>query len=262
MSSANDNSHEAKRQAVREQRQRELKRQRTVRNVVIALIVVTALLVVAGGVWGSYKFYESLKPEDPAPVVQPKSLDPQNPVLTVGAESGAPEVDVVLDFMCPFCGEFEKINGKDLKELAEQDKATVNFYIRTFLDEGGSTTDYSSRAASAAVCVYEESPDKFLEFQALLFENQPTEGGPGLTDEQLKQYAKQAGGNADTLQCVEDQRYQEWAKEHMEPNGAKKSRSTPSVFINGSVWGNTKQGPNWTQSGELKKAIEAAPAAQ
>lgn len=259
MTSASGNNRDAQRQAVREQRQRELKRQRSIRAMVIAAVTIVSLVVVGAGAWG---LYQAFKPEPETPVVAPKSLDPQNPVMTVGAKSGAPEVDVVLDFMCPFCGDFEEVNGKDLTDLAKQDKVTVNFYIRTFLDELSAGTEYSSRAASAAVCVYEESPDKFLEFQSLLFENQPVEGGPGLTDAQLKQYAKQAGGNAETLACVQEKRYQQWAIDHMEPKGKKKSSATPAVFLNGDYWGDAEKGPHWSQHGDLKKAIEEAPPAE
>ena len=47
-----------------------------------------------------------------------------------------------------------------------------------FLDSR-STTNYSSRAANAAACVVNESPEKYSDFVNVLFAKQPAEGGAG-----------------------------------------------------------------------------------
>ena len=53
---------EAQREAIRQQRQAELRRQRTVRNVVIAVVTVAALVLLAGA---GYLIYRSLQPDGP-----------------------------------------------------------------------------------------------------------------------------------------------------------------------------------------------------
>ena len=46
-----------------------------------------------------------------------------------------------------------------------------------------STTNYSSRAANAAACVVNESPEKYADFVNVLFAKQPAEGGAGISDD-------------------------------------------------------------------------------
>ncbi|CAM4032469.1 DsbA family protein [Helcobacillus massiliensis] len=247
-------SRDAQRERLRKQRQAELKRQRNIRRAVIAVVTILALLLAGGIGYGIWK--ATAGKDDPrAKVIETTKLDPKDPALVVGAEPGsAPKVDIVLDFNCPFCGEFEKINGEDLNELAKNGEVTLRYNVRTGLD-GASADFYSSRAAGAAVCTYEESPDLFMKFQLELFKNQPEETGPGLTNQQMVKYAKDAGASKETQQCISSNKYQGWASKYAEPAGKDLSRATPAVFINGEEW----QG-NWTQPGELKKAVQGADA--
>lgn len=244
----------AQREQLRKEREAELKRQRTVRTAVISIVAILGLLITAGiGVL----LYKGFKPEEELPLTAPTKISAEKPYLTAGAApgSGKPEVDIIFDFMCPFCGQFETINGKDINQLITNKDATVNFYVRSFLSEGASTTKYSARAAGAAVAVYEESPEKFVKFQALLFENQPEEGGPGLTDADLVKYAKEAGASEEAVKKIQNHTYQRWAVENLEPAGAKLAPSTPYMRINGKEWG--AQG-EWQTPGAFAKAVKSA----
>lgn len=244
----------AQREQLRKQREAELRRQRTVRTAIIAIVTILGLALAA--VFG-YFVYQQTKPEPELPLTAPTSISAEKPYLTAGAKpgSGKPEVDIVFDFMCPFCGTFEQTNGEDIVKLIENEEATVNFHVRTFLSSQGSTTEYSARAAGAAVAVYDESPANFVKFQNLLFENQPEEGGPGLPDEDLVKYAREAGASDDAIKKIKDHTYQRWAVENLEPAGAKVSASTPAVFINGKEWGTNGE---WQTKGEFPKAVKAA----
>lgn len=68
---------EAQREVLRKQRQSELKRQRTVRTVVIAAITVVALVIVAGA---GYLIFRSMQPE--GPVAVPEGMSADQPYLT------------------------------------------------------------------------------------------------------------------------------------------------------------------------------------
>ncbi len=109
------------------------------------------------------------------------------------------ETSIVLyeDLQCPICADFESAAGEQLQAAIDDGTAQVELRLVSFLDDA-STTDYSSRAANAAFVVLDTSgPEVFKKFHDLLFANQPEEGGAGLTDEQLIEYAVQAGADED-----------------------------------------------------------------
>ena len=243
---------EAQRIELRKQREKELSRQTRVRVAIIAAIVVVALALVAGL---GYLIYKANAPEPELPLNQPASISKEEPTLAFKADDTKPVVDVVFDYMCPFCGNFEQINSADLHEMIESGDATVNFHVRTFLSKKMSTTEYSARAGGAAVCTCEDSPEVFLKFHELLFANQPAEGGPGLSDRELVTYAKQAGAKDSTLSCIKDQKFRRYAVDVLEPVGAPLSPATPAVFINGKEWGADGA---WQQPGALKEAVAAS----
>lgn len=240
---------EAQREALRKQRQTELSRQRTVRTVVIAVITVVALAIVATA---GYFVYQATRPA--GPVAVPEGMSADQPYLSLGApeDSGKPVLEIHVDFMCPFCGQFDEINGEDLAKIVEQEEATVRMVPRRFLDPQSTTGDYSSRAAAAMVCVYEDDPDNVMAFQQLMFANQPAEGSAGLTDEQIWGYAEQAGASEAVRSCMDAKTYQPWVRQIADPYGEQNGGGTPYVEINGTTF------EGWNQPGALREAVLAA----
>lgn len=240
---------EAQREALRKQRQAELKRQRTVRTAVISVIVVVALLVLSGL---GYLVYRAAQPE--GPVAVPEGMSADQPYLSLGApeDSDKPVLEIHLDFMCPYCGQFEEINGEDLQTIVENEEATVHLVPRRFLDTASTTGDYSTRAANALVCVYEDDPANVMEFQQLMFANQPAEGSAGLTDEQIWSYAEQAGASAEVESCITEGTYERWVRQVADKYGEENGGGTPYIEIDG------EQFQNWNQPGALREAVLAA----
>ncbi len=74
-------------------------------------------------------------------------------------------------------------NGDYLAGLVENGGATVEIHPISFLDNQSLGNKYSSRAANAAACVANYSPNQYWDFNRALFENQPAEGTEGLSDE-------------------------------------------------------------------------------
>ncbi|MFC7374173.1 DsbA family protein [Brachybacterium sp. GCM10030267] len=240
---------EAQREALRTQRQAELRRQRSVRTVVIAAITVVALAILGGL---GYLIYQSQQPA--GPVAVPEGMSADQPYLELGApeDSGKPVVELHLDFMCPYCGQFEETNGEDVATMVENEEATLHLVPRRLLDTQSTTGDFSSRAASALVCVYEDNPDNVIPFQQLMFANQPAEGSAGLTDEQIWGYAQEAGASAEVESCITDATYQPWVRQVADPYGAEAGGGTPYVAIDGTAF------EDWSTPGALREAVLAA----
>lgn len=238
---------EAQREALRQQRQSELKRQRTVRTVVIAAITVVALVIAAGV---GFLVYRSMQPE--GPVAVPEGMSADQPYLSLGApeDSGKPVVEIHLDFLCPHCGEFEDINAEDLSTMAEQEEATVHIVPRNFMDMQSSSGDYSSRAANALVAVYADDPANAMAFQTLMFANQP--GAEGLTDEQIEAFALEAGASEQAISDIQAGTYEPWVKRVSNPHGEETGGGTPYIEIDGTEFG------GWNQPGALREAVLAA----
>lgn len=240
---------EAQREALRRQRQAELSRQRTVRTVVIAAITVVALVIAAGlGVL----IYRAMQPA--GPVAVPEGMSEDQPYLALGApeDSGAPVLELHLDFMCPYCGQFEEINGEDVTEMVENEEVTLHLVPRRFLDTASTTGDYSSRAANALVCVYEEDPANAMAFQQLMFANQPAEGSAGLTDEEIWGYAQEAGASDAVQECMSAGTYEPWVKQVADPYGEENGGGTPYVEVDGTVF------EGWNEPGALRETVLAA----
>lgn len=140
-------------------------------------------------------------PADGTPTAQPVNPD------------GVVEITIFLDYLCPICGEFEAENGGVIRDLIESGAATVEFRPLAILNNQSAGTQYSTRSANAAACVANYSPNNYFDFSEALFSNQPAEGGPGLSDEELIALAESAGVAAGTIDsCVTDEEFKAWTK--------------------------------------------------
>ena len=166
---------------------------------------------------------------------------PATPPATVTApgaeaEAGKPvKVVLYVDFICPVCKDFEARYNETLTGLRNEGKISVEYRPLGFLDTR-STTNYSSRAANAAACVVNESPEKYAEFVNALFDRQPAEGGAGLSDSDLKKMATDIGAkNID--KCVDDKTYRPYVKHTTQQASVIGVTGTPTVFVDGKQWG-------------------------
>jgi protein-disulfide isomerase len=165
---------------------------------------------------------------------------PATPPTTVTApgaeaEAGKPvKVVLYIDFICPVCKNFEAQYNDQLTSLRNDGKITVEYRALGFLDSR-STTNYSSRAANAAACVVNESPEKYSDFVNALFAKQPAEGSAGLSDNDLKKMASDMG--VDIGSCVDDKTYRPFVKFTTKEASAIGVTGTPTVFVDGKQWG-------------------------
>lgn len=188
-------------------------------SVVGALVLVVAIAV------GAYFFWPTGEAEDSANGGATPAAANENYGIVIG--SGSVKVDIWLDFGCPPCKTFDETNSEKLMQLSSTNRITVVYHPLNFLDQNF-TNDYSTRAASAAVCAADEG--KFEAYAGYLFDNQPQEGGPGLTEDELTQAGTGMGlGNA-FVTCVHDVRYEAWIDAG---TAAMTVSSTPAASING-----------------------------
>jgi protein-disulfide isomerase len=180
-----------------------------------------------------------------------KDLDPERVQLAV-----------YLDFMCPVCGGFEEINGADIQAMSQEGLIDVVYHPISFLDRTSLGTAYSTRSASAAALVAEESPELFVAFLTAMFANQPEEGTRGLNDAEIQAIATDVGIPEATVAKIPDYAYSQWVTAATEKASVAGVTGTPTIFINGenrSGQGNPRA-VNWSVPGNLRLAVEEAAA--
>jgi len=154
---------------------------------------------------------------------------------------GLANITVYVDYMCPFCNQFETANAEQINTWVAQGLATVEYHPISILDNASLGSRYSTRAANAAACVAALAPNSFVDVNTSLFVNQPAESTTGLTNEELAALVAQAGAtNANVASCIMDETYSAWVTAATErtaqaiPNSSLESvRSTPTVIVNG-----------------------------
>ncbi|MHA7306543.1 DsbA family protein [Arthrobacter sp. TMN-49] len=170
------------------------------------------------------------------PTAAPKKAFDLEKIGIRATGAGKPIQTVIyLDFMCPFCGDFEKKFGPELKSLASEGKVTVEYRSLGFLDRFSAGTNYSSRAGAAAACVADTSPEKFQAFLDILFVNQPAENSKGLDNAALKAYATEVGAK-DISSCVDGKNFRPFVANTTELASVHGVTGTPTVFMDGVQW--------------------------
>jgi protein-disulfide isomerase len=140
-------------------------------------------------------------------------------------------VDAYIDFLCPFCRQFEERSGPTLERLVAEAAISLVYHPLGFLD-GLSTTNYSSRAASASGCASDAG--RFLPYLHALYDNQPPEGSAGLSDADLVLLGSGAGIEGPQFQaCVTAHAYLPWVAYVTERALARGVSGTPSTFVEG-----------------------------
>lgn len=261
-----------RREAAREKAKvlREQQRKRDVRNrwflwggvgVVVVAIVVGVTLIIAS----------TLKPAGPGPLNMASDgisigqgfVAAETPALAADADpvpstldtsSGAVNITMYVDYMCPFCGQFEATNIDQIKEWVSSGAATVEYHPLAILDRSSLGTKFSSRATNAAACVANYSPNNFFDFNALMFANQPEENSEGLDNNTIKGLVEQSGAGsiAEINECIDSNQFKSWVSNSTAralqgpiPNSTlEKITGTPTVLVNGQKYEGSLSDPD------------------
>ena len=214
--------------ALREQQRAERRRQ-----LVIVGAVVAVLAIIGGLTWFAIS-REDTTGEAVAASGTPGNTDGYS--VVVGDADAPLTMKFYEDPQCPICQQFEAQVGPDVASAIDAGKVKVEYHIVSFLDRA-SKNAYSSRAANALYVVADAAgPDVFKKFHDLLYENQPAENSAGPDDDQLIQWAVEAGADEDAVsQPIKDNVYEQWIKNATDQMSDDGVNGTPGVFIDGKM---------------------------
>ncbi|CAN5153144.1 MAG: DsbA family protein [Nocardioides sp.] len=176
------------------------------------------------------------KRDDQAALASPPTGFNDDGGVVLGDSTAPVTLTLVEDFACPHCQAFEDANADLLDSFIDGSEVRVEFRPIAFLDQV-STDEFSSRALNATACVVEDDAANFADMHRLLFANQPAEGGPGLTDDQLIDLAVQAGADqAAVTTCITDRAEDDWVEATTNRTTDEDWFSgTPTVLVDGTV---------------------------
>lgn len=177
-----------------------------------------------------------------------------------GSVTDPTEIIVYVDYQCPICAIFEIPNSDQIKEWVSTGAATLELHPISFLDGRGSPNQFSSRAANAAMCVADYSPNNFFDYNTRLFQAQPTEGQPGPENPELIAFAQEVGASnlEKVSDCINNKDFGNWIKDATEraltqpiPGTEIQVSGTPTILVNGQQY-------TWNTGEELASAARFA----
>ncbi|WP_109210178.1 MULTISPECIES: thioredoxin domain-containing protein [Microbacterium] len=178
-------------------------------------------------------------------VATPEATEPEPTPTATPTEAPAVDIRVYVDYLSTGSRDFQLANMKQLSEWVENGAATLTYYPVAMLTAKSNGTKYSLRAAGAAACVAQNSPEYFFAFNDALLRQQPDVDSDGMTDAELAALALATGvdGPKVVRACIEEQSYTSWAKTATEQalkglpgtDGASLT-GTPMVLVNGTQY--------------------------
>jgi len=235
-----------KRQAVREKRRQEQRKQRLfiilgiiAVALVIALILIIPPLLPAGEIAAITPFER--------PMVNGQSLgDPNAPV----------KIDAYIDFQCPACQKYaDTIERQVIEKYVPSGKVYYTFRHFPFLDNNANRKE-SDQAANASMCAGEQ--DRFWDYHDILFANWNGENQNAFSDKRLVAFAETLGLDMNKFNsCFQANTYKESIESDLAAGRMKGVTGTPSIFVNGE-----HLTPGFVPSfDEISQAVDAALAA-
>ncbi|NED15510.1 thioredoxin domain-containing protein [Streptomyces sp. SID9124] len=218
----------AARERLRAERERQAKKDKARRQVVVGVSVVAGLAVVAGI---SYAVAQLNKPDhwdslkDEKTVVAPKNTSGTNgTTVVIGKDSAQKTLKLYEDSRCPICASFEQTVGSTIAKDVKDGKYKIQYIGASFIDgdslgDGviGNRGEGSKNALSALGAALNVSTDAFLEYKSALYsaEFHPDESDDKFKDDsyliKVADSVKDLKGNKDFQKAVEDGTYDAWA---------------------------------------------------
>lgn len=199
----------------------------------VVALVVTVVIGVVIAVDSAAKSTSAGRGAQPSGAI----VDTKSGAISLGDASAKNTVETYVDFMCPVCNAFENHYSPTLHDEVESKNVHLQVHPVAILDHASNGTEYSSRAASAAYCVAQYSPDSTWPFITAMYKAQPKEGSDGLADARIVAIAHAAGATASGLDaCVTSHRFVGYVQkltESLPADPATGQAGTPTVIVNG-----------------------------
>ncbi len=220
------------------------KQRRTLIQVAVAVVLIALIAAIGFSIAGKDSDTTAV------PASAPSSVTGDG-AIRIGDPNASVVVTVVEDFQCPACKQFEAISGDTLSELVADNTIAVDYKPIAILDRM-SSTNYSTRAANASLCVADADISAWPTWHKAMFEQQPTEGGAGLSDDDLLGITQLANiDGPDLSSCITDGTYTDYVASQTQSVLDGGVTGTPTVTVNGETVSNP------TPDG-LRAAITAA----
>ena len=165
-----------------------------------------------------------MNPTDP--VATPSGHTSEGGVL-VGNAKASKGMVLFEDPQCPYCRQFEEVNGPLITAALDAGELAVEYRMRCFLGPE------SVRADNALALAAESG--RFDDLRRALFAAQPPEGTGGFTTADLLRLGAQVGLiGSDFVSGVQEARYEEWVLSREAAYQAEDPQGTPAAWLNGS----------------------------
>jgi protein-disulfide isomerase len=159
------------------------------------------------------------------PAITPSGHTPDGGVL-LGNGKASRSLVLFEDPQCPYCRQFEELNGPAITAALEGGELAVEYRMRCFLGPESVRADNALALAAEA--------GGFDELRQALFAAQPPEGSGGFTTKDLLRLGAQVGLTAsDFVSGVRDARYQQWVLTREALYQAQDPQGTPAAWFKG-----------------------------
>ncbi|MFI6057012.1 DsbA family protein [Streptomyces sp. NPDC051286] len=232
----------AARERLRAERERQAKKDKIRKQVIVGVSVV-AVLAIAGGV--SYAVMQLNKPghweaaKDAKNVTAPKNTSgTDGTTVVIGKPTAKKTLELYEDPRCPICGQFEQTVGETIHKDVDAGKYKVKFIGATFIDNM-SNGEGSKNALSALGAALNVSPQAFLDYKYAIYS---AKYHPEETDDKFAKdsYLIKIANTVDELKDnkafqkdVNDGTYDNWAMKMSAAFDKSGVRGTPTLKMDG-----------------------------
>jgi protein-disulfide isomerase len=232
----------AARERLRQERERQAKRDKIKRQVIVACSIV-GVLAIAGGI--SYAVVQANKPSYWEEAKNDKLVKPANSTgangttVVIGKSTAKKTLVMYEDPRCPVCAQFEQTVGSTVDKDVEDGKFKLQFVGASFLD-GNLGGEGSKNGLSALGAALNVSPEAFLKFKTALYSTKwhPDESGPDKFKDdsyliKIAQTVPELKDNKTFQNAVKNGTYDKWALEMSEKFNKDGATGTPTLRMDG-----------------------------
>ncbi|MDX3356776.1 thioredoxin domain-containing protein [Streptomyces sp. ME01-24h] len=232
----------AARERLRAERERQARRDRLRRQLVVGGSVLGVLALGAGIAVAVVKMNAPTYWEKAAdkPLVKPANSEGKNGTsIVIGDENAKHTLKVYEDMRCPVCAQFEQTSGETVQKDAKDGKYKISYTMGAFLDGALGQGQGSKKALSALGAALNVSKDAFVEYHTLLYSKdvhpEETKDDFGSADKliDLAQKVDALKGNKTFENAVRNGTYDKWALAMDQQFTDDSIQGTPTVKLDG-----------------------------
>jgi len=258
----------AARERLRQERERQAKKDKAKRQVIVAASAL-AVLAAAGGI--SYAVIQANKPghweaaKSDTVVAPANTTGDKGTTVVIGKDTAKKTLKIFEDPRCPICAQFEQTVGTTVKKDIDDGKFKFQYVGATFIDNKDNG-EGSKNALSALGAALNVSPEAFLEYKAAMYSAKwhPDETTDKFKDDsyliQIADTVPALKGNAKFQDAVKKGTYDAWAMAMSKTFDDNKDgvTGTPSFVMNGKMLTADSQGNPPMTVAQFNQVVGAA----